>query len=137
MTISPPASPGCYEYAAGKYHIDGGLGLGLALRHDDAFAGGQPIGFHNDRRAVRTDMGLGGSRVFEAGIGRGRDAVGPAKILRETLRAFERERPRDVGPNALMPALSRSSTIPAQSGASGPTTTRSTRCSRQNAMTAA
>ena len=50
-----------YEYVAGKHHIDGGLGLGLALRHDDAFAGGQPISFHDDRRAVRTDMGFGGS----------------------------------------------------------------------------
>ncbi len=35
-------------------------------------------------------MGLGGSRVFEAGIGGGRDAVGAAKILCEPLRAFER-----------------------------------------------
>ena len=33
---------------------------------------------------------------------------------------------RLLGPNALMPAASRSSTIPAASGASGPTTTKST-----------
>ena len=41
------------------------------------------------------------------------------------------------GPNALMPAAVRSSTMPAQSGASGPTTTRSIVRARQNAITAA
>src|SRR5215471_11292811 len=42
-----------------------------------------------------------------------------------------------LGPKALMPAAVRSSTMPAQSGASGPTTTRSIFCALQNAITAA
>ena len=42
-----------------------------------------------------------------------------------------------VGPNALMPAASRSSTMPAQSGTSGPTTTKSIFLSLQKAITAA
>src|SRR5215471_16672403 len=42
-----------------------------------------------------------------------------------------------LGPKALMPAAVRSSTMPAQSGASGPTTTRSMFCALQNAITAA
>src|ERR1700760_3761148 len=41
------------------------------------------------------------------------------------------------GPNALMPAAARSSTIPAASGVSGPTTTSSTSFCLQNSMTAA
>src|SRR5712691_6304232 len=42
-----------------------------------------------------------------------------------------------LGPNALTPALARSPTIPAASGVSGPTTTRSTALVRQNSITAA
>src|SRR5438270_7169439 len=42
-----------------------------------------------------------------------------------------------LGPNALMPAWARSSTMPAASGVSGPTTTRSTALVRQNPITAA
>src|SRR3954462_4141779 len=42
-----------------------------------------------------------------------------------------------LGPNDLIPAAARSSTIPAASGASGPTTTKSTLLVRQNAITAA
>src|ERR1700738_2158991 len=41
-----------------------------------------------------------------------------------------------LGPNALMPALARSSTIPAASGVSGPTTTKSTALIRQKSITA-
>src|SRR6187401_1235186 len=40
------------------------------------------------------------------------------------------------GPNVLIPAVSRSSTTPAQSGPSGPTTTKSTLWARQKAITA-
>ena len=46
--------------------------------------------------------------------------------LVKSLGAFELRRPALLGPNALMPAAARSSTIPAASGVSGPTTTRST-----------
>src|SRR4051812_23941834 len=42
-----------------------------------------------------------------------------------------------TGPNVLNPAASRSSTMPATSGASGPTTTKSTLLALQNAITAA
>src|SRR6201999_1581946 len=42
-----------------------------------------------------------------------------------------------LGPNALMPTAVRSSTMPAASGVSGPTTTRSTALRLQNAITAA
>src|SRR5262252_1768179 len=45
--------------------------------------------------------------------------------------------PARLGPKALMPAAVRSSTMPAQSGASGPTTTRSIFCALQKAITAA
>src|SRR4029079_12682602 len=41
------------------------------------------------------------------------------------------------GPNALMPAFARSSTMPAASGVSGPTTTRSTALPWQKSITAA
>ena len=42
-----------------------------------------------------------------------------------------------LAPNALIPAAARSSTMPSPIGPSGPTTTRSTLCDRQNAITAA
>ena len=63
--------------------------------------------------------------VGEALIGGGRDVELAAEVLGEALGAFELRR-LPAGPNALMPALARSSTRPAASGASGPTTTRST-----------
>ena len=40
-----------------------------------------------------------------------------------------------VGPNAVMPAAASASTKPSTSGCSGPTSTKSTRFSRQKAMT--
>ena len=45
--------------------------------------------------------------------------------------------PAWLGPNALMPAASRSSTMPAASGVSGPTTTKSTALRLQKSITAA
>src|ERR1700750_3073730 len=42
-----------------------------------------------------------------------------------------------LGPNALIPAAPRSSTMPAASGPSGPTTTRSTLLALHHAVTAA
>src|SRR5487761_1981091 len=55
------------------------------------------------------------------------------------VKAFEpSSRAADLrGPNAAIPALASSSTRPATSGPSGPTTTRSMAASRQNATTAA
>ena len=58
-------------------------------RDDDALAGGETIGLDHDRRALRADIGLGGIRIAEALIGRGRNVVGLAEILGEALGAFE------------------------------------------------
>ena len=81
-------------------------------------AGGEPVGLDHDRRALRAHVVLGRGGRREAPIGGGRDAVGLAQVLGEALGAFEPRR-RPVGPNALAPAAARSSTMPAQSGASG------------------
>ena len=61
---------------------------------DDALAGGQPVGFHDHRRAVRADVVLGRLGVVEALIRGGRDGVARAHILHQALGAFQRRRRR-------------------------------------------
>src|SRR5487761_1501988 len=70
--------------------IDGGQRLARGRRHRDALAGGQPVGFHHDRRLVLLDVFLGRCRIGEAPVRRRRNVVLGAEILRERLGAFER-----------------------------------------------
>ena len=96
-------------------------------RHDDALAGREAVGLDDDRRALGADIGLRRRGVREAGEARRSGCRLAAhsslvKALEPSSRAAAR-----LGPKALMPAAARSSTMPATSGASGPTTTRSIR----------
>ena len=49
--------------AAAEHHVDRDFGLGEGFRHDHAFAGGEPVGLDDDRRAAAADIGFGRSRV--------------------------------------------------------------------------
>ena len=110
--------------AAAENHVDRGLRFRHALGDDYALAGRQPVGLDHDRRAAVAGIGLGCRGGTETFVGRRRYAVGSAQVFGEAFGAFELCRGW-LGPKALMPAASRSSTMPAQSGPSGPTTTRS------------
>ena len=118
-----------------EHHGDGGLRFIKRLGDDDALAGGQAIRLDDDRRALFADIGQRIVSRGEAAVRAGRNIEFGAERLGETLGAFELGGLL-VGPNALMPALARSSTIPAASGVSGPTTTRSTALLLQNSITA-
>ena len=74
---------------AGEHHVDGGFRFRNGLCDHDAFAGGETIGLHHDRRALRADVGLGGRGVVEALVGRGRNIVRLADVLGEAFRSFE------------------------------------------------
>ena len=102
----------------------------------DAFAGLQAVGLHHDRRAVLLHVGLRGLRIAKFREAGGRDLVRGAKLLGEGLGAFELRGDR-LGAESLDAGFSRSSTSPATSGASGPTTTRSIGFALQKAATAA
>ena len=40
-----------------EHHGNGGFGFRQRLCHDDALAGGKPVGLDHDRRALRADIG--------------------------------------------------------------------------------
>ena len=105
------------------------------VRDDHALAGGEAVGLDHDRRAVRAHIVLGRPRPPEALIGRGRDALARHRSLVKPFEPSSRAAAL-LGPNALMPAASRSSTMPAASGTSGPTTTKIDALAWQKAITA-
>ena len=55
--------------------LDGGLGFGVRLRDDHAFAGGEAIGFHHEGGGAGADVGAGFLHIIEEGGGGGGDAV--------------------------------------------------------------
>ena len=63
------------------------------LGHHHAFAGGEAVGLHDDRRTFLAHIIFGRARALEAFVGRGRDVVGLAQILGEALGAFQPRRP--------------------------------------------
>ena len=71
-------------------------------RHHDALAERKAVRLDDDRRALRPHVGLGGRGSREALVGGGRNAVRPAEILGEALRAFQ-ARGRLGGPEGLEP----------------------------------
>ena len=91
---------------------------------DDALAGGEAVRLDDDRRApLAHDRPLRRPASREAA----KAAVGmPNSAQSSLVKAFEPSSCAAArrGPKALMPAAARSSTRPATSGASGPTTTR-------------
>src|SRR5262245_32681091 len=90
---------------AGETGIDGALGFFLRRGDDDAFAGRESVGLDHDRKFLRRDVGLGGSRIGKAAIGGGGNAIGGTEILGEAFRAFEprrlARRPEYFDPGAL------------------------------------
>ena len=133
MTSSAPAAPSAPPSMASI----GRLGLGDARRDDDALAGGEAVGLDDDRRAPLAHIGLGGVRP--RGSARRRRSGCRTRAQSSLVKAFEPSSCAAArrGPNALMPAAARSSTRPATSGASGPTTTRPIASARQKAAIAA
>ena len=84
-TISAPAAP----KPAVEHEIDGAERVLFGFGDDDAFTGGQPVRFDDDRQAQRLGVGFGRQRLAEAAIAAGRDAVIVAQILHEALGAFQ------------------------------------------------
>ncbi len=66
-----------------------GFGLGEGFRHHHALAGGEAVGFDDQRRAAAPRVGFGRSRIDKTFIAGGRYAVGPAQVLGEAFGAFE------------------------------------------------
>ncbi len=120
--------------AAGEHHLKRLLGLRERLRDDHALPGGEPVRLDDDRRALRPHIGQRRLQRLETRIGGGRHAGLVADALGEGLRALELRR-RRLGPKALIPAAARSSTMPATSGPSGPTTTSPMSWVKQNSIT--
>ena len=75
--------------SAAEHHIDRGFRLRHAGRDHHALTGGQPVGLDHDRRTLRAHVALGRFGRGEAFIGGGWNVVRLAKILGESLRAFE------------------------------------------------
>ena len=78
-----------HDAGAGPSHreqvADGGLGVLDRLRHDDALAGGQPVGLHDGRPVERPNVRGGSVRIGDRDRSRRRDA-GPLHLaLREGL----------------------------------------------------
>ncbi len=65
------------------------LGFRQLVSHDDALAGGEPVGLHHDRRPVLTQVGQRRSVFREGGSARGRHARGSHDLLGEGLGALE------------------------------------------------
>ena len=102
---------------------------------DDALAGGEPVVLHDVRRTELVERGgrlLGGGADEGAG---GRHAGGGHHVLGEGLGPLELGGRAPTGPNAAIPAARTASATPATSGASGPTTTRSTPSETASAAT--
>ena len=102
-------------------------------RDDDALAGGEAVGLDDDRRAARVDV----RRAPRAGAVNVRDAaVGmPWRFMNAFAKSFELSScaAARVGPKMRSPAARNASTMPAASGASGPTTVSPTASRRANA----
>ena len=123
--------------AAAQHHVDRGFRFGQSLRDDHALAGRQSVGLDDD--AARRGRG---HRLWPLQRRRKRSYAAVGMRLARHRSLVKPLEPSScaaarLGPKALMPAASRSSTIPAQSGVSGPTTTRSMPLLRQNPITAA
>ena len=72
-----------------KYSVDCRFRLGDTSRDHDALAGGKSVCLHHDGRALGAHIGLCRQRRIEALIAGGRNGIGPAQVLGETLGAFE------------------------------------------------
>ena len=92
-TILDDDLPGGRTKPAAEQHVDGGFGFGDCLRDDDAFAGGEPVGLHHDRRAFLAHIVFRGGGALESFVGGGRNLVGLAQVLGEALGAFQPRRP--------------------------------------------
>ena len=99
--------------------LSAGLELGLGVAHEDALACREAVGLDHARRprdAERPRAGTPAAAITSL-----------AKLFEPSIRAAAA-----LGPNTAMPAWRSASATPATSGASGPTTTRSTaRVSRE------
>jgi hypothetical protein len=49
--------------------------------NDNPFAGREPVGLDDDRRALRRDIGFRGRRIGEPAIDGGRNALARTKVL--------------------------------------------------------
>ncbi len=135
---SRPARPDAPKRPLDERGRDGGMRLGASSADDDALAGGEAVGLHDARRRrARAMAACAAATVSQARERGGRNARPLHELLGERLRALEPRAPRRDGPNTAMPASRSRSASPATSGASGPTTTRSTaRCWASSVMPA-
>ena len=77
------------EFAAVEHVAHGGFGFGERGGDDDAFAGGEAVGFDHDGNCARAQVGEGRGDFAEKGGGRGGDAVLQEELFRENLGGFE------------------------------------------------
>ncbi len=74
---------------AAEHVVDGGLGLGEGRGHDDALAGGEAVGLHDDGGALLADPGAGGGGVPKTRPGGSGDAGRVADFLGEAFGRLE------------------------------------------------
>ncbi len=86
------ARAGVAETVADEHLVDGAVRLCLRRRHDDAFAGGEPIGLDHDRRAARAHVVVRSDGVCKALILGGGNAVARHERLSEILGALQSRR---------------------------------------------
>lgn len=77
------------EAVSFEHVADGGLGFGESGGDDDAFAGGEAVGFDDDRNRARAKVGERGGDFGEEGGGSGGNFVLQQDLLRENLGGFE------------------------------------------------
>ena len=89
---------GCAEFISREYVVHGRLGFRERLRDDDAFAGGEAVGFDDDGRAALAQIIKGGRHVGEDARGGSGYFIFQQELLREN---FRRLKPRAVGLGAV------------------------------------
>ena len=121
-TRAPPALCATPSLLSQQHEVDRLVRLVERHRHDHALAGGQAVGLDDDRRARAVDVGVGRGGVGEGWRTR---AVGmPWRCMKALAKALELSSCAAawVGPKMRRPRARNTSTTPAASGASGPTT---------------
>ena len=83
------ACAGSAHAVVDEHHVDCGMSFRRGDCDDDALAGGQPVGFDDDRRALSVDVTMRRSGITKSRIRGGGYAMPHHETLGEILGAFE------------------------------------------------
>ena len=77
------------KFIAREHRVNGGFRFGLGHCDNDAFAGGEAVGFDDDRGALRTNVSFRCVDFGKGLIACGRDCVAFQKVFGKRFRPFE------------------------------------------------